>query len=260
MKNNKKNKIVIKYSLLIVLLMGFCNVRALSKCDSKEKSALNKEAVNIKVKYDIKEEKLVPPANEIPAEFKDDPEDYFFMVPYFKINILNLSDNFYITVKNKYSTDEKEQTINSSSNGIVSFDRKEIYNLANLSFNIYSSNKTSCPDELIKTISLSLPRYNSFSEYEICEKIPDFDLCQKFVMIPDRGITYKKFMEKAKNEVKKNEEKEETSKKPSFFEKLKNFLVRNYLYFIIGLVVIVIVAIVILIVIKYKHKNDKFRN
>jgi len=231
-------KIITFFILMFLINIDVTN----AACSNEDKMSLNTKAANIKASYEIKEEYF---GNEYRGH-----TEYWF-----DISIMNVSEEFYITVTNDY--DKTTQTYRSSDtvNGIITFKWDKVSEVTNLTIKAYTSNSTNCPDESMKTLYLTLPRYNTFSNRAICEDYPDHDYCQKFVTFKeiDESTFITKITEKIEKEEIKEEEKNE-DKDINLMDKIINF-VDDYKVFILGGLVLILVIIIFIA----KKKNKKQR-
>lgn len=239
-----KSKLSILITIIVTLFIGV-NVSA-AECSYEEQAKLNSEGATIKAAYEEQFKQL----DKDLYSCADGQEECNLSYSYFKISILNLSEKFYVTVKsdnfNKtfYASDAKD--------GVVSFDIEDISKVHTLTFNVYTSNKTNCNDKLNRTFYLTTPRINYYSDYSICEDIPDYYMCQRFVTYEDKGFV--DFVDKV-TEYTKEKEEEEKARNKNIWQKLENFLKKNGKWFIIGGVSIAVVA-VIAVVITTKRRKD----
>lgn len=170
-------KVMTFFIILSVLLIS--NVYA--KCDYKELAELNQDAGAIKIMY------------EEDSDFSISNEGNQIEYNFLKMNIINMNDNFYIKATN---TKEKGETLykyTGANDGILSFDMKDLSEVVTYTFKVYSSSNTNCKNTLIRTIYVTVPRYNLYSAYEICDGVEN-SLCDKYVM--SDSIPYLDFMDK----------------------------------------------------------------
>ncbi len=90
----------------LALFMGvfffLTNGALAATCNYEEKAKLNNEVANIKVNYEILQKEL-DRAGYTPPDALLGTDEYDTWVPvvdYFQINVLNLTENFYLEVKN----------------------------------------------------------------------------------------------------------------------------------------------------------------
>ncbi len=229
---------------ILVIFSFSVNVRAASLCSAKEQLDLRKEVANVKADYETKNEDL------------DTGNEFVQLHYYIQISILNLTENFYMVITNDVNDEQLTFYSNDAVDGIITFNWDEVDEITRMTIKVYSSDNTSCPDEEYKTIYLSLPRYNYYSRYEICNIIPDFNLCQEFVSVKE--FDENNFWKQVENY--RNEHPEETQDKPSentnnISNSFLNFL-NKYKFYILGVIMVAIIVSASYLVIK-KFKNNR---
>lgn len=204
------------------------NVSAASLCTYQEQTELNSKAANIKVSYEIVEDIL---------HFADGDAE----IKVFNIQIFNVTDEFYILVKNDVNKEEKIYDIDDAVDGVISFKWDYAESVTNFTIQVYTTNKTNCAEEKYKTIYLTTPRYNRFFNIESCQELSDFYLCQEYVTFSE--ISKDKFitqLESYRNGELNNKGEEPVEEpKTGVFEKVFNFI-NDYKLVIIGGVVVVV--------------------
>ena len=244
------------FFLLSVILLGCTNVYAASDCSYEEQAKYNNEVANIKAKYEEATKKVkTTDIIECQDGTNDCITDEYTDVNYFVISLLNMNENFYITMENNQNSDTRTIRYSDLKDGVYTFDYTDIYQNATLTFKVYSSDKTNCQNELYRTIYLTTPRYNKFSEYEECKENPDFELCRKYTpngSYMDEATSHNK-LEKYKENSKPKEEKKE-NKSP--IENIKQFIVDNKTVVIIVAVVAVVGVGIIVFVIARRRKKS----
>ena len=238
-------------ALIVVSFLFVTNVNAASKCSYAEQTELNGKAGNVKVSYAIKEVDVK--GNYINM---DTGETYdTSKAEVFEITILNLSEDLYVVVTN--DIDESVRTIRygNTSNGMATFIWNNNDNITNFTFNIYSSDKTNCKDEVYKTLYLTTPRYNNLYGYQVCQGLEDFYLCQKYVNFNkvSEGDFYKKISQYNNKEIDDNGEQIVPEK--TVFDKIINFIKQNK-WFIVSGIVLVAGAVVAINYSKGKKQRD----
>lgn len=233
----------IRNIMLILLILFTKNVNAV--CDYAAQAKLNSEAATVKAIYEEQLGKF--DSSYTCNDGQSECEGYY----YFKISILNLSENFYVTVKgdNNFS-----KTFNYSDvkDGIVSFDIKDIMDTHTFTFDVYSSSASSCPDKKTKTFYLTTPRYNEFYDYGFCQDNQDYYLCDKYVTFEKMETT--EFMKKY-DEYIDGKQKAEEEKNKNFFQKLGEFIKEHKEIFIgAGCTILVVGGVVVFLQVK-KRKD-----
>lgn len=182
-------------TLVVVFCFSFVSF-VNAACDYKETAELNQDASAIKITY-------------------DEAVEYFYTKDgsgrveenYFKISIMNLTNKFYIIEKENKSNNENIIKYSTYNDGIATMDWKDLSKVTTLTFNVYASNLTGCKDKLIRTIYVTLPRYNSYYALEACSNISS-SLCDKYVMSEE--IDYFDFLTRLSEVEKTQSEKEDS--------------------------------------------------
>lgn len=141
----------------------------------------------------------------------------------YQISISGLTDELYVYTK------EKDYTYEEAQEGVVKFNQIP----GTYQFQVYSS---TCPDILLSTKNVKLPKFNNYSLSKECKELKDYDLevCDEWYQdqITDEifmnTINYYRALEKEKNNPK---------------EKITKFLKENYLFIIGGVVLVVVIVI-----------------
>lgn len=243
------------FSLATFLLMTPL-VNAASSCGSKETAELNQEVVNIKVSYEEAEGILDPSEYTIPDAIigTEEEETFEARYTYFKVSIINVSENFYIEVTNDINKEKLTFKPEDVKDGTVSFDWRNMDKVANFTIKVYASSNTNCEGEGFRSLYLTLPRVNDYFDYSICNGIEDYYLCQKYVThdyvdldtFMGRIKAYRESLEKEKEEI--NDE--------DWFIKATNFIKQHKVIFIGGLIVVVAIVGGTVVVITKKRRRD----
>ena len=206
--------------LLAVMFLAPNLVQAQSVCSYAERAELNDIAANVKESYevvDIYNGKAI----QLDSGLDVDPEVDVY-IKGFKISILNVTEDVYVTVKNDYDKDVKTFYNKDTNNGIASFETKNRSKLINYTIEVYA-NKYTCAGELLRKITLQTPTYNANSTFAVCDQYKDFYYCQQFLPSEPIGINaFFEQLEKYKVE-QSNEKKVEEEKKESFIDNIKSF-------------------------------------
>lgn len=218
-------------SLTIVLVMPKTIVKA-DACSYKEQAALNKEAKNIKKSYEF---------------IEDDPLNY-----HFKIYISNISENLRLEIINDYDNRTLSVTNSNLADGVYTIETRVATRKVKYSINVSAINGNCAGKQLLKT-SITTPRYNSYSTSYICEQVPNFKYCGKFV--DTSTMTYSEFLEKGEK-YKLDNTKTNESKKEGFFKTIANFIFK-YKWAFIGGVTILIILSVFVILLRYKRVKKR---
>ena len=144
------------------------NVFAESKCSYTEQAELLNKAANVKANYEVKSEIL---------KFSDMEAE----IDYFNISVYNLTEDFYVTIKNDYDNSSKTFRFSDAKDGVIEYRWDNLEKVTNFTIEVFSSTETNCVSEKMKTLYVKTPRYNEYFNREICEELTDFYLCQKYI-------------------------------------------------------------------------------
>lgn len=230
---------------LFVLLFAFSFKVSASTCKNERVLELSSLANNVNVSY--QEYETNPGAvsgGEGSEEFSDNFVGHY-------ITIYNLVDDLNVAIVRE---DTKKTAVVTSADmndeGVIYIDAGEAGKIKN--FNIYiRSNDSNCQNEVLKTLILTTPMYNNYSQYESCKENPDFELCQEFTTFDYSGMTDSTFRAKLDEYKEKKAEEEKNANSPIY--NIGKFL-GTYWW-----IVIILVIAIIIIVLVYKIKRKKSR-
>ena len=171
-------KILFCSYLGILLSLFLMPVSAEEVCSNADKIRLGKIAGNVNIDYEpvlyqYSEDDFLwnDPNTGEPAK----PDTYYRI----QVNIYNLTEELRVEVKNKTANENYSFDYNDTQDGELALDGGMALNVKDIDFEIYGSG--SCYNEKFKTVNLKLPMYNERSNYDICNEIPEYDLCKTFV-------------------------------------------------------------------------------
>ena len=203
-------------TLLLMLGIGIMPVNAV--CNYTDKAAANKKAANVKLDYEVVEDK---------KEYEDGT---ISINEYFKMTILNVTEDLYVTVTNDVTNTTNTYRYSDAKDGVITFnwDNNEV--VTNFTMKVYGAESSPCKDEELRTIRKQTPRYNDFANRAICEDMKDFYLCEKYTTV--ENIDESMFINKVSDYAEGKIDEEGESKE----EKDKNFLYylneyKWYIYF-----------------------------
>ncbi len=204
-------------------IFHFENVKAI--CNDEE---LNEWATNVKVLF--KED------NDI----SDDNKFAYFL------SITPMRDDIKIQVTDGtgYKTDGK----NYESAGIYGLGCYTNIDAETYIIEIYGNEKSSCNNELLKTLKYTVPPYNDYIKTDYCEKYPEHELCQTFTDAT-KNIDREEF-----NDILKEYAQDINGDKLTLSEVLLKILEYS-IYILIPLIIITIIYFVKVKSIKKKEGN-----
>ena len=235
-----------KYLILTLLIFGFGITPVGAICNYEEQARLNREVSNVKVSYEIITQPYADQSGCYPPEDIENPEDYLCKGEFIQINKLNINESMVVNIGNNYYDREYRYNYSDTENGNLSFiltndDGVEIsYNedVIEYTIEILASSETGCEGSGLRTIYLTVPRYNVYSNVAPCDEMSDYYLCEKYVTYPN--VSYEDFSQSIANEIAEREEEEEEPL--AWYERLWEFVVEHRTAFIAGGIIIVVAA------------------
>lgn len=218
----------IKYFITIVMLMSIISPKVYAECTDEELNNIKKETDKIEITYKH--------LGKIESE-------------------IIVTNQFIVTIKNIPSEVYIVESINNKKyqeNEIIDGKITDNYITGKWIFDFYSSE---C-NAKIRTINVKLPRYNPYSENELCEGIngDDFKLCNKYY---DYEVSYDVFLKRIEQykALHKTQSEKEVKYSDGFFDKLKGILIKNKLYIGISFASIIVIVILAWLIIKRKRRK-----
>ncbi len=250
----KKKRILL---LILAFFMTFISrVNALEEedrsCNAVSVSELRSQAANVKITY----------IEEYETEMTEDEGDFSpEEVPYFKIKIYNLTSKLYIIPSVDNIPEGMEQPFEDNIfrvedvgiDGAITIKQKPTTQLVNYTFKIVSD-AYGCNGKTLRTVKITLPIYNYYSGLSMCQDIPEYYLCKKYVTFdPSDNPDF----EKKVNEYKATLEKQRKENKEEDDNTISSTLesVSKYKYVVVG--VIVAIGVVITVLILRRKRSDK---
>lgn len=242
-------------ALFMFLFLIFSGNVLAESCNYEQKAKLNNEVANVKVNYEILQKELDPSLYGPPDAIIGTEEEANWVptTDYFQINVLNLTENFYIEMKNEVTGETTTYTYANTDNGKLTIEYEDKSQVTKFSIVVKSSDVTGCAGESFKTLYLTLPRYNDYSEYSLCDGVEDYYMCQRYVTFDEVEFEY--FVGKVNKEIEKKETKE-IEEKLKWYEKAGNFIVKQKVAFITGGVIVVAGGAITTVVIIRKRRRS----
>ena len=204
-----------KYILFIFILLFVCgidSVFAANICTKEKYNDLKKKAVKIEMNWTL----------------EYDNDDNF----YFQINANNVDENLMLFFDGIYYEPK-----NGSIDVLTPLEGGNTYQ-----FKFYGGYDHPCVEEYVYTKNLTVPKYNKYSELEVCSEYSEWDLCDKWYSGEIENIN--DFYNKLEEYKKKIDTNEIILKKEN-----------DNLYYVFGLVIIIVLVILFFIIYKKKKKR-----
>ena len=216
-------------SLLVLPFLIALNVYA-DECSYKEQANLNKEAALIEANYEVIKEQepytFVDPDTLEEMELTRDKIS-------FKIKFYNITENLSLDITgrvNGKTNDNKIVTYTETDSGVYTFTTENTDDIVEYGIKVNALNG-GCAGKTIRTFSLTKPKVNPYSQYEMCNGHESIEYCQEFTT-KEYDISLDDLSKKI--EEVDNNGSNQTDKENGFLKFLKN----NYLYIIGGIVLI----------------------
>ena len=98
----------------------------------------------------------------------------------------------------------------------------------------------------MRTIKLTLPKYNYYSQLDVCDDIPDYYLCQPYTKYSVDGGTFYDKVDEYKTKLSTLEKEKEENNNTSFVTNTMSGI-SKYKYLIVGIAVVVGVVLTIFV-------------
>lgn len=242
-----------KYILFLLMIFAlFASPVKAATCSYEERAELNSEISNITASYELLTR--FEPTENVPDEILGTPEEenYQMEIDYFQINVLNLTENTYAVITNDYNSDRYIYNYEDTTNGNIALTWDNIMNIVEFTIEIYTSDNTTCEGTLLRTLTVRIPRYNSYARLAMCDSLNDYYLCQEYVTFDE--ISFGTFEERVRNEIERREtealeeEKEENG--------ILDFLSQHRTEIIIGVIIVIVIAGGTVVMIKIKRRRE----
>ena len=166
-------KRVLKFIAVFAMLFMMIGKVNAATCSLEEQTQLRTMAANVNVSYEEVDEEF--------SEVISADEVSEYVAYYLDIKVYNI--NSYLRVE---MTDElnnktyKGNYRNIGPDGTITFRRADNSQMSNYTFKVYGTSED-CYGEVLRTIKLTLPKYNYYSERTLCADIPEYYMCQKYI-------------------------------------------------------------------------------
>lgn len=247
----KNNFLMLTFMLAMSLFIGLKMVYAEddTTCNAVSLNELRTMAANIKVSY-------VPTTIKENMPYDEESGTDYMTVRYLDVKIYNITSKLYVRTEasgeNTTSSTRVVSLKNVGADGAATIRHKAINQPITYTFTVFSD-AYGCTGRTLRTMKLTLPRFNYYSELDICQDIPDYYLCQQYTTYKVDGATfYDKVDEYKAKLLAQNENKENTDDNTGIISKTISS-VSKYKYVVVG--VVVAVGVVITVVILRRKKS-----
>lgn len=181
----KRLKYFVYFLVLSLVLIGKVEAET---CPLEQRTSLGAMAANVNVTYE----------EAVTTEWDSDNETNY-SVYYLNVKIYNLTSDLRIKVSNNLYDDEHYISYkNMDHDGVITLKATNISEKVTYMFEIYG-NSEDCYNKKLRTVKLTLPKYNYFSHYTICSEIPEFYMCQRYILNDFDGASFYSAAEEYRN-------------------------------------------------------------
>ena len=236
------------YILIFVLSLFITVGVKASTCSNERVLELSALANDVNISYQEYDKQV----DEFESETFAEEEDALIKSTYpaYYLTIYNLPEDLNVSIirddtkKNvvAYASDKEED-------GVLYVDTGYAAKVKLFTVKI-RSNDSNCQNEVLKTVAVTTPKYNKFSQYNSCQENPDFDLCKQFTTTDYSDVTNDQFVEKLEEYKAKKAEEEKRQK--SLIYNIGKFFESYGIYVAIA---VVIIGVAIIVIMKKRKKS-----
>lgn len=234
-----------KNFLLIIVMMAFFmfigNVKAAEDdvCSPTELSSLRSMAANVKVTY-------VPFTETVELETPNFGTGISVSTRnYLDIKIYNINSKLNVTVIAD-GVNEFFDSGHLGADGAITLRQTPRDETVTYTFEVRSY-EGGCYDNVLRTLKLTLPRYNFYSQLGACSDIPDYYLCQEYTTYKVDGATFYDKIDEYKAKLLTLEENGNVEENNAGAVSQAISSVSKYKYVIVGVVVVIGVLLTVFI-------------
>ena len=243
--------------LMLVVMLSWTSVNAASLCSYERQVELKKIASAVKMTYEEAQEEADPNSyiskSEANPEDADEYEEILYN-DYFKLKVLNVTEDIYVKIENSINDDVKYIRYVDTNEGTFTIDWKNLSEVATITYTVYSSDKTECANEELRSGLMTLPRYNDNYRNNMCKQVPDYYLCQKYISVNITTVQFydnvSAYLEKEKG----NDENSDLDNARNSFS-ISEFIKGNKKILIIGLSVLIVGGGVAVVIVTKKRRS-----
>ena len=239
-----------KYILASLLMFCFTTSVNAEECSYEKQVELNNLAATVRATY---EEVEIDSGESYIPEDENDP-DGAIMLHGFKVVIMNITKDLRVTVKDEYTGDSKEYMYSDTNNGVIELEQRVADDVYNYTI-VVKGAVEECDNGDLRTINLIVPKYNNYSEYDVCKEYPEFEYCQKYITSL-QDISMPEFIERADAYKKNHESETEKRKNNEKSNSIKEFFNKNKKTIIIiaGIIIVIGGATTAILIIRRRSR------
>ena len=240
--------------VILVMFLGFSGYvkaeEADKTCSAVDKSFIKQQAANIRVTFS-------------PVMGDTQKKDSFGTEGtraelHQEIKIYNVTSNMYLEVvytgrnirKEKFSLDYKNIGLDKA----ITINHPAIKEVTNYTIYVYS-NYNDCFGDLVRTIKLTIPRFNEYSQHVACNDISEYYLCKEFVTFDIDSATFYNNVDSYKKSIEAMGNNDPDIKDGTSSAQRTATVISKYKYVIVGAIVVAGVLATIYIIKRKKSEE-----
>lgn len=211
---NKKNIILVVVVIAVIIAIVVAVVSMTGKTEIKE-GKYPQEEISVDLSKtkcgSSKKKSLVNKANKISLEYAtekiavgyDETTGEDILANVFNVTITNVTEDFYVIVKNDYTNEETKLTNNDAKDNKVVFQTMYSNDIITYTVEVYTTT-SKCKDELYRKFTFKTPIFNIYTNTSYCTGNEDFEYCKEEIFTSQ--LNFDEFTEKLE-EYKKSKKK-----------------------------------------------------
>lgn len=236
----RMKKLIMIFTMMFLLVGGIREIRAEEEtCKPSQLSELRSEAANVKVSY-------VPTTEARKVSYSSEVGASYVTTRYLDIKIYNVTEDLLIYVDNSNQQWALSYSDVMADGSITIRQPSSSMNIIDYSFKI-SSLKYGCSLETLRTIKLTLPKFNNYSELDVCADIPEYYLCQQYTTYSVDGSTFYDKVDEYKTKLLSIETDSDLNDENTSVISKAVSNVSKYKYVIVGIVVVIGVVLTVIV-------------
>ncbi len=188
----KKMNNIFKYTIIALICFVSLVIKVQAEeCSAVDTNEIKSKASNVRINY-------VPGTKDVKTKDYDERE-VDMLTRYVDIKVFNISSDLFIRIRSSSDNIKFEEQLldyhNLGPDGSITVRVPALDVVQEYTFEVFSYSDN-CKGEIIRTIRLTVPKYNPYSQLDICSDIKEFYLCQEYITF---DINKDKFFEQVNN-------------------------------------------------------------
>ncbi len=234
------------FLLMIMLLPIFVKATDDGTCYVVDKNYVKTQAANIRVSY-----------SPVVVEDKDKDGNVVDQNRYVQIKLYNVTSNMYLEVnysgKNVQSDRMRFDYRDIGPDKSITINQLAIKEMVTYTITVYSD-YNDCYGDVIRTIKLTVPKFNYYSQLAVCNDISSYYLCQEYVTFDVDSSTFYTNVDSYKKSLEALDNKDPNIKDNTSAASKTATFISNFKYLFVGIVVVAGVLATIYII--KRKKSD----